>query len=149
MLLDERLELSNNLVERAVKELVIGRKNWLFSTSFKGARSSGIILSDMSSAKSNGLDCRKHLEYLFAELPNLSVLSESKALQDYLPWSSQVRAICSRYTSIKDTSFGVSSIIRESRAVLKVPHNRTLTILLKGGDFISLEFLYCSRNSDS
>jgi hypothetical protein len=96
VLLDGRLELSNNRVERAVKELVIGRKNWLFSTSFKGARSSGIILSVMRSAEANGLDCRKYLEYLFTELPNLSVPGDSKALQDYLPWSSQVRAICAR-----------------------------------------------------
>ncbi|WP_204157599.1 transposase domain-containing protein, partial [Lacticaseibacillus paracasei] len=63
---------------------------------FKGARSSGIILSVMRSAEANGLDCRKYLEYLFTELPNLSVPGGSKALQDYLPWSSQVRAICAR-----------------------------------------------------
>ena len=28
-----RLEMSNNRAERAIKELVIGRKNWLFSKS--------------------------------------------------------------------------------------------------------------------
>ncbi|WP_259912000.1 IS66 family transposase [Lacticaseibacillus paracasei] len=44
VLLDGRLELSNNRVECAVKELVIGRKNWLFFTSFKRTRSSRIIL---------------------------------------------------------------------------------------------------------
>jgi hypothetical protein len=96
VLLDGRLELSNNRVECAVKELVIGRKNWIFSTSFKGAGSGGIILSVMRSAEANGLDCCKHLERLFTELPNLSVPGNAKALQDYLPWSLQVQARCSR-----------------------------------------------------
>ena len=64
VLLDGRLEISNNRVEHAVKELVIGRKNRLFSTSFKGAHSNGIILSIMRSVEANGLDCRKYLEYL-------------------------------------------------------------------------------------
>ncbi|MEN2380148.1 IS66 family transposase [Lactobacillus helveticus] len=45
VLLDGRLELSNNKAERAVKSLVMGRKNWLFSQSFAGAQTSGIILS--------------------------------------------------------------------------------------------------------
>ena len=96
VLLDGRLEISNNRVERAVKELVIGRKNWLFSMSFKGARSNGIILSVMRSAEANGLDCRKHLEYLFTELPNLPVPGDAEALQDYLPWSPKVKVNCSR-----------------------------------------------------
>lgn len=37
VLLDSRLELSNNKTERAVKSLVLGRKNWLFLQSFEGA----------------------------------------------------------------------------------------------------------------
>lgn len=96
VLLDGRLEISNNRVERAVKELVIGLKNWPFSRSFKGARSNGIILSVIRSAEANGLDCRKHLEYLFTELPNLPVPGDVEALQDYLPWSPKVKANCSR-----------------------------------------------------
>jgi hypothetical protein len=31
-------ELSNNSAERAVKESVVGKKNWLFSSTFEGAR---------------------------------------------------------------------------------------------------------------
>lgn len=33
---DGRLEITNNWAERAIKEFVIGRKNFLFSTSVKG-----------------------------------------------------------------------------------------------------------------
>ncbi|WP_434670695.1 IS66 family transposase [Lacticaseibacillus rhamnosus] len=96
VLLDGRLEISNNRVERAIKEQVISRKNWLFSTSLKGTCSNGITLSVMRSAEVNGLNCRKYLEYLFTELPNLPVPGDAEAIPDYLPWSPKVRANCSR-----------------------------------------------------
>lgn len=70
MLLDGRLELSNNRAERIVKALVMGRKNWLFSKSFTGAKASGIILSLFETAKANGLDPKKYLNYLLQKLPN-------------------------------------------------------------------------------
>ena len=70
VLLDGRLELSNNRAERIVKALVMGRKNWLFSKSFTGAKASGIILSLIETAKANGLDLEKYLNYLLQKLPN-------------------------------------------------------------------------------
>lgn len=90
---DGRLELSNNRAERAVKELVIGRKNWLFSKSEKGARSTGIILSIVRTAIENGLDPRKYLIHLFERIPNLSSLTPA-ALAAYLPWNPTIQAIC-------------------------------------------------------
>lgn len=70
VLLDGNLELSNNKAERAVKSLFMGRKNWLFSQSFKGATASGIILSLIETAKKKGLDPEKYLNYLLQKLPN-------------------------------------------------------------------------------
>jgi len=90
---DGRLELSNNKAERMIKELVIGRKNWLFSTSLEGAYSSGVILSILKTAELNQLDIRKYFNYLFTEIPNLPVLNEI-ALEDFLPWSDQVVENC-------------------------------------------------------
>ncbi|ERL64865.1 hypothetical protein L248_0469 [Schleiferilactobacillus shenzhenensis LY-73] len=92
MLTDGRLEISNNRAERAIKELVMGRKNWLFSTSFQGAKATGIILSIMPSAEANGLNTRAYLEALFEEIPNLAVPSDPTALQVYLPWSPAMQA---------------------------------------------------------
>ncbi len=43
-LLDGRLEIDNNRGERSIKPFVIGRKNWLFSNTPKGATSSATIL---------------------------------------------------------------------------------------------------------
>ena len=59
VLTDGSLVLSNNRAERAIKGLVMGRKNWLFSQSFEGANSSAIILSLLETAKRNGLDSEK------------------------------------------------------------------------------------------
>lgn len=50
LLSDGHLVLSNNMAERAIKALVMGRKNWLFSQSFEGAK---------STAKRYGLDSEK------------------------------------------------------------------------------------------
>lgn len=57
--------IDNNLAERAVKPFVIGRKNWLFSTSVKGADASAVAYSIVNTAQANGLDVRKFLEDIF------------------------------------------------------------------------------------
>ena len=93
VLLNGRLALSNNLAERAIKTLVIGRRNWLFSQSFNGAKSS-IILSLIETAKRNDLDPEKYLKYLLYKLPNESTLTDKEALSAYLPWTKQVQASC-------------------------------------------------------
>jgi transposase len=90
---DGRLELTNNQSERYVKQLVMTRKNCLFSTSLKGAQASGHILSVIETAKTNGLNSTKYLEYLFNELPNLPVLTP-EVLDAYLPWSEKVQNKC-------------------------------------------------------
>ena len=70
VLAEGSLVLSNNLAERAIRGLVMGRKNWLFSQSFEGAKSSAIILSLLETSKRNGLDSEKYLTYRLEKLPN-------------------------------------------------------------------------------
>ena len=48
ILKDGHLVLSNNLAERAIKSLVMGRKNWLFSQSFEGAKATAIIMKQLN-----------------------------------------------------------------------------------------------------
>ena len=90
VLKDGRLVLSNNLAERGIKTLIIGRKNYLFSTSFEGARSNTTILSLVETAKANGLHPRKYLEYLLEHLPN----RKNTLLEAYLPWAPKVQLNC-------------------------------------------------------
>ncbi|MDH5929582.1 IS66 family transposase, partial [Vibrio lentus] len=52
---DGHLSIDNNRAERAIKPLVIGRKNWLFSTTANGADASAMLYSIVETAKANGL----------------------------------------------------------------------------------------------
>lgn len=45
MLLDGSLEVDNNSAERAIKPFVIGRKNFLFANTAKGATSSANFIA--------------------------------------------------------------------------------------------------------
>jgi len=83
---DGRLELDNNRAERSIKPFVIGRKNWLFSNTPKGAKASATIYSIVETAKENGLDPFTYLKYLSEQLPNIDINDES-VLDKFLPWS--------------------------------------------------------------
>jgi len=69
-LLDGRLELSNNRAERSIKPFVIGRKNWLFANTKKGATASAIYYSLIMTAKENGLNPFEYLARVFSQAPN-------------------------------------------------------------------------------
>lgn len=92
-LLDGRLEISNNRAERSIKPFVIGRKNWLFSNTPKGANASAVIYSLIETAKENGLNPFPYLQYLFEQLPNVDV-HDPEILKKYLPWSEELPSIC-------------------------------------------------------
>lgn len=93
-LTDGRLELDNNRSERAIKPFVIGRKNWLFSNTPRGAKASAVIYSLVETAKENGLIPQAYLCYLFEQLPNIDS-KDKEALDRLLPWSEAVQAACS------------------------------------------------------
>ena len=83
---DGRLSCDNNLAERAIKPFVLGRKNFLFAKSPKGATASGIAYSIIETAKANGLKPFYYLNYIFEKLPNID-LEDFDALDALLPWS--------------------------------------------------------------
>lgn len=59
----------NNTVENAIRPFAVGRKNWLFSNTPRGAESSAIMYSLIESAKNNGLIAYDYLRYLFVNIP--------------------------------------------------------------------------------
>jgi len=59
----------NNEIERSIKSFVIGRKNWLFSNTPRGAHASAGMYSIIESAKLNGLNPYLYLRFLFSKLP--------------------------------------------------------------------------------
>lgn len=92
-MLDGRLEISNNRAERAIKPFVIGRKNFLFSKSPKGATASSIVYSIVETAKANGLNTFYYLNYLFEKLPNIDIYNMDQ-LDVLLPWSDSIPDEC-------------------------------------------------------
>ena len=62
---DPQIPIDNNLAERAVKPFVIGMKNWLFSTSPKGADASAVAYSIINTAQANGIDAKEYLTAIF------------------------------------------------------------------------------------
>lgn len=80
---DGRLSIDNNPAENAIRPFVIGRKNYLFSASVRGATSSANIYSLIETAKANNLEPYTYLRRVFADLPKAMSVDQIEAL---LPW---------------------------------------------------------------
>jgi len=87
---DGRIEISNNRSERSIKPFVIGRKNFLFCNTPRGARASALIYSIVETAKENGLNPYAYLNYLFEKLPNLDSRDDA-TLDQLLPWNAKLQ----------------------------------------------------------
>ena len=94
VLLSGELELTNNRAERAVKPFVIGRKNWLFSDTDKGADASARCYSIIESANHNDLNVFGYLSYLLTELPKLGEDPSDEQLDCLMPWSETLPGYC-------------------------------------------------------
>ena len=84
VLLDGRLELSNNRAERSIKPFVIGRKNWLFNNTPKGAEASAVLYSIVETAKENRLVPYEYLAEIFRKAP---ALTAGSSIDSLLPWN--------------------------------------------------------------
>ncbi|PTU79140.1 IS66 family transposase [Pseudomonas indoloxydans] len=78
------LPIDNNRAENAIRPFVIGRKNWLFSDTPKGARASAQIYSLIETAKANGQEPYAWLRHILERLPTASSVDDYEAL---LPWN--------------------------------------------------------------
>ena len=77
---DGRLQPDNNLAENAIRPFAVGRKNWLFSGSPRGARASAAIYSLVETAKANGLNPYDYLLHVFERLPHANCEDDFMAL---------------------------------------------------------------------
>lgn len=77
-----QLSIDNNRAERAIKPFVIGRKNWMFSNTAKGAQASAVLYSLVETAKVNGLVPYDYLKHLLEELPK-----NPGDATELLPWN--------------------------------------------------------------
>ena len=79
--------IDNNAAENAVRPFVIGRKNWLFSASESGAKSSANLYGLIETAKANQLNIHDYLQHIFKELPNAESVEQ---IEKMLPWNIQL-----------------------------------------------------------
>lgn len=81
---DGRFPIDNNPAENAIRPFVVGRKNWLFSASQRGAEASANLYSLIETAKANGLEPQAYLARVFTALPNAQTIEDIEAI---LPWA--------------------------------------------------------------
>ena len=91
---DGNCSISNSLAENYIRPFVIGRKNWLFSGSPKGAEASAGIYTLVETAKANGLAPMKYIKYILSDMPGSAFLEHPEYLDDYLPWNPLVKEFC-------------------------------------------------------
>ncbi len=66
---DGSVSLDNNASERAMRHVVIGRKNWMFAGSESGGHRAATIYSIIATCKLNGLDPFVYLRDVIDRLP--------------------------------------------------------------------------------
>ena len=75
--------LDNNVAERAVRPLAIGRKNWLFLGSEEGGEAAGIILSLVQSCRALNINPREYLEDIMRRIMSHSYQKLKELLPDH------------------------------------------------------------------
>ena len=91
---DGNIPAQNNRAENAIRPFVIGRKNWLFSQTAKGASASADMYSLVETAKANGLDVFDYLSWLFRQITAANHHFTDEFLEKLMPWSEQAQENC-------------------------------------------------------
>ncbi len=89
--------IDNSAAERSVRPFTVGRKNWVFIYSTRGAEASAVVYSMTETAKLNNLNPYYYLKYLLEELPQRMDVDGHIApadLDDLLPWSESLPTKC-------------------------------------------------------
>lgn len=84
-LLDGRLEISNNRAERSIKPFVIGRKNFLFANTVRGAKASAVMYSLIETAKENGINPYDYIVWVLKSAPEMDLAKKPELIDHLLP----------------------------------------------------------------
>jgi transposase len=82
---DGRYLIDNNRIENTIRPLAIGRKNYLFAGSDRGARNAALMYSLLGTCKLNGLEPFAYLRDVIARIPE----HKANCLHELLPYKWQ------------------------------------------------------------
>lgn len=91
---DGHLSINNLAAERALKNFVTGRRNWLFAKSIRGAQASATVYSITEIAMLNGLKTYNYLTYVMERMKDFGSFPEKEAMLKLLPWSTSLPSDC-------------------------------------------------------
>lgn len=80
---DGRAEIDNNIAERQIRPVALGRKNYLFAGSDNGGHRAAAMYSLVGTAKMHGLDPEVYLKYVFERINDHKIT----AIDALLPWN--------------------------------------------------------------
>jgi len=81
---DGKLNISNALAENAIRPFAVGRRNWLFSDTSRGAKASATHYSLIETAKANNLDPYQYIRHVLEHIAAARTVEDIEAL---LPWN--------------------------------------------------------------
>ena len=79
---DGRIEIDNNAAERSIRDVALGRKNYLFAGSDAGGQRAAAIYSLLGTAKLNGLDPEAYLRVVLERIADHPI----NRIEELLPW---------------------------------------------------------------
>ena len=91
---DGHLSIDNNSAERALKNFAVGRRNWLFAKSIRGADASALVYSITETTLLNHLKPYAYLTYILDELRKMGAFPKEEDLKKLLPWSEDLPEYC-------------------------------------------------------
>lgn len=87
---DGEVPMDNNSAEITIRSFVIGKKNWVMIDTIAGAKASAVVYSLVETAKANGLNPEKYLDYLLTVIPEHMNDKNRDFLDDLAPWSDKL-----------------------------------------------------------
>jgi hypothetical protein len=79
---DGRICMTNNAAERALRGVALGRRNWTFAGSQRGADRAAVMLTLITTARLNNVDSKAWLADVLARIADLP----ASRLHELLPW---------------------------------------------------------------
>ena len=80
---DGRIEIDNNAAERALRDVALGRKNYLFAGSDAGGERAAAIYSLLGSARLSGVDPELYLRHVLERIADHPI----NRVDELLPWN--------------------------------------------------------------